>query len=617
MEVFMKNILQKSLLILVLIILCFTISIGQEKVNKSKPTLEKGKITIKVKEGFGPFQEQTGTISFGINSLDQKSVRYEVNKLAERFIHKPIPKNSGLPDLSRIYQINFPDKYNVVIVAKEFSKDPHIEYAEPIAINYPADEPNDPLYNQQWYLPKIQAPDAWDIHKGQDGDSTITMAITDSGIDWDHPDLVYNIWNNLGEDNDGDGHTIEWNGTTWIYDPGDLNNIDNDSNGFIDDLIGWNIEDNNNIVIDTDGHGTKVAGIAGAITNNLIGVASISYNIKVMPVKGYYYNSIIYAAENGADVVNCSWGGFIFSNAEMEVIKYVTGLGCIVVAAAHNYNVADPIYPGSYPKAISVAGVDINDIKVPYSNYGPSIDVSAPCGWVAASIYTTFNGGGYGVAGNGTSFATPIVTGLMGLIKSYRPNWSTDQLVTQLLGTTDNIDLLNPGYEYLLGTGRINAYHALADSDVTVPQELKLYSSLLRSESSFSRLNKSGVDEIIDIGLRVHNFSHGVSANNLSITLSTIDPDIQILDGEYSGSIPGDDIINLVDEFQIQVASNAPTHFATIIFSFSAEVPIVVGSVSEFKIIVNPSGSLVWEGVENGQDYSGEFIKNYLSSNSY
>ena len=181
--------------------------------------------------------------------MDQISAKYEVNKLSEMFIHKPIPKNSGLPDLSRIYQIEFPEKYNVVRVAREFSKDPNIEYAEPIPINYPAGIPNDPYYNQLWFLPKIQAPEAWNIHKGEDGDSTIILAITDTGCDWDHPDLVGNLYNNFGEDLDGDGHTIELQGSTWVFDPGDINGIDDDNNGFVDDFIGWNfvLDDNNPI----------------------------------------------------------------------------------------------------------------------------------------------------------------------------------------------------------------------------------------------------------------------------------------------------------------------------------------------------------------------------------
>ena len=178
----MKNLVQKTSLICTLILFCFIAGLAQEKHDKSKPTLENGKIIIKVKGGIGPFEEQTGTVSIGISSLDQKSKKYEVYKLQKRFIHKPIPNNSGLPDLSRIYMIEFPTKYNVVKVAQEFSQDPYIEYAEPIPINYPLEVPNDALYNQQWYLHKIDADSAWDIHKGDQGNARADFPTQDREI---------------------------------------------------------------------------------------------------------------------------------------------------------------------------------------------------------------------------------------------------------------------------------------------------------------------------------------------------------------------------------------------------------------------------------------------------
>ena len=185
------------------------------------------------------------------------------------------------------------------------------------------EEPNDPLYFQQWYLNKIQAALAWNIHKGEDGDSVIILSITDTGCRYVHPDIAQNVWNNIGEDFDGDGKTFEWNGSAWIFDPGDINNIDEDGNGFVDDLIGWNFDNDDKYPVDGNGHGTLVSGIAGATTNNNLGVASISYNLKIMPVKALNdqsgginssaYNSLIYSAENGADVINCSWGGWPYS----------------------------------------------------------------------------------------------------------------------------------------------------------------------------------------------------------------------------------------------------------------------------------------------------------------
>jgi len=203
----------------VLFIVFLSITAYSQNTELQKPKVETGAITLKVVEGFGQLYKNSGSVSFGISSLDQLAIKYEATSLTKRFRHKSIPENSGLPDISRIYRMEFPKKYNVVRVANEFSKNLNVEYAEPIPVSYLSSEPNDPFYSQQWVLPKIQAPEAWDIHKGEDGDSIIIMAIVDTGLEWGHPDLVDNIWNNLGEDADGDGHTIEWNGTNWVFDP--------------------------------------------------------------------------------------------------------------------------------------------------------------------------------------------------------------------------------------------------------------------------------------------------------------------------------------------------------------------------------------------------------------
>ncbi|MCW9094394.1 MAG: S8 family serine peptidase, partial [Ignavibacteriaceae bacterium] len=496
---------------------------------------------------------------------------------------------------------------------------------EPIPINYLLEVPNDSLYSQQWYLHKIDSELAWDIHKGEDGDSLIILSTVDTGCKYIHPDIAQNIWNNLGEDFDGDGKTFEWNGSAWVFDSGDINNIDDDGNGFIDDLIGWNFVNNNNNPNDGYFHGTVVSGIAGATTNNLIGVASISYNVKIMPVKSHddqglgtntnKYSSIIYAAENGADVINCSWGSESYSQANKEVIVYATGLGSIIVAAAGNDNIPNPHYPACYPHVISVAGVDSQNVKVPYSQYGAGVDVAAPAPQ-PIQPFVVMGPAGYGYANSGTSFSTPIVTGLVGLIKSYHPTWTKDQIVKQLLYSTENIDLINPGYENLLGTGKINAYHALADSNLSITQELKinmmLLTNTLKRDTKYLYPNT-----VMSFSLRVQNYSHLVDANPLTISLTSNNPDVLIIDGEYTGFIAANSVAELLDEFQIQIAPNAITAIDTLTFNASANLPVVAGSVFEIYLIVNPSGALVWEGEENGQDYSGEYIKNYLTTHSY
>ena len=190
-----------------------------------------------------------------------------------------------------------------------------------------ADVPDDSLYTQLQHLPQIFAPQAWDIHKGENGTEEIIIAINDTGVDWDHVDLRGNIWQNMAEDADGDGHTMEYNGTQWVLDPGDLNGVDDDVNGFTDDLLGWNFITNNGDPNPIPGnpmgsHGTHCAGISNGVTNNSIGIASISWNLKVMPIctdqnnsLPYAWDGMIYAAENGADIISNSWELCSYYNA--------------------------------------------------------------------------------------------------------------------------------------------------------------------------------------------------------------------------------------------------------------------------------------------------------------
>jgi len=141
---------------------------------------------------------------------------------------------------------------------------------------------------------------------------------------------------------------------------------------------------------------------------------------------------------------------------------------------------------------------------------------------------------------------------------------------------------------------------------------MSLLSGILKGESEALYAN-----DVMNFSLRVQNFSHFLDANPLTINLTSDNPDVQIIDGEYTGVIAANSVVELIDEFEIQIAPNAVTAIATLSFNASANLPIVAGSVFEISVIVNPSGALVWEGLENGQDYSGEYIKNYLTTHSY
>ena len=265
-----------------------------------------GQIVVKFAPVVGDIkaQKDNSGFSLGIASLDRKLEKYQAHGLTQIFSNKK-------SELALIYQFDFDSQFDALEVARDFARDGHILYAEPRYVYRLCEAPNDSYYviGQQWYLNKVQGPAAWDIAHG---DSTVIIGIVDTGVDWDHPDLADNIWFNSGEDINGDGRftAIDWNA------------VDDDGNGFVDDWHGWDfggeaVPDNNPDEGESV-HGTHVAGIAAAVTDNVVGVAGMSWNCVIMPVKvsrnpypgylEYGYEGIQYAADNGADVINCSWG---------------------------------------------------------------------------------------------------------------------------------------------------------------------------------------------------------------------------------------------------------------------------------------------------------------------
>jgi subtilisin family serine protease len=341
-------------------------------------------------------------------------------------------------------------------VAKDkYKKDPEVVYAEP---NYEVSMellPNDPSFSLLWGLHNtgqtggtadadIDAPEAWDLCTGS---ADVVVAVVDTGVDYTHPDLASNIWINTDE--------IAGNG------------IDDDHNGYIDDVRGWDFYNKDNNPMDDNNHGTHCAGTIGGVGSNGIGVSGVMWNVKIMPLKflsssGSGYTSdavsaILYANANGANVISNSWGGSGYSTTLKNAID---ASPAVVVCAAGNSGVnADtaPMYPAAYSSAniISVAATDSRDLKASFSNYGvTSVDVAAP----GVSIYSTLKGGSYGSM-SGTSMATPHVAGLAGLLKAGNPALSNLEIKNLILS---NCDVLPSLQGKVLTSGRINAYKALS-----------------------------------------------------------------------------------------------------------------------------------------------------------
>jgi thermitase len=309
--------------------------------------------------------------------------------------------------------------------AKAYSSNARVAYAEPDFVAEALGTPDDPGFGQEWGLTKIEAPQAWDVTTGS---PTINIAILDTGVDVDHPDLAGKIISNV---NFGDSATTD----------------------------------------DVYGHGTHVAGIAAAITNNGVGVAGLGYTCTIMNVKvlgdtgagaySWIASGIIWAVDNGAKVINLSLGGSSASTTLEDAINYAWSKGVVVVAAAGNNGDTTPFYPAYYTNCMAVAATDVNDARASWSNYGDWVDVAAP----GVSIYSTLKYDSYGYK-SGTSMASPYVAGLAALVFTTVSDANgdgrlNDEVRSQIQATCDNIGISG------IGSGRINAYRAVQTSAAT------------------------------------------------------------------------------------------------------------------------------------------------------
>jgi len=338
------------------------------------------------------------------------------------------------------YFLQIPDSMSLEEGIHLLKSLPEVRYAGPDYVIYPqATTPNDPRFPQQGLLTVIQAPEAWDISTGI---PDVWIAVLDTGVQLNHEDLQDKIS---------------------FCRPGDIVDfVDNDTDPS-----------------DEEGHGTGVAGIAAATTNNAIGVAGIAWLPKILPLRvmsaggggltSWVVAAINYVTQNcpRVRVINMSFGGYGADPMMEQALNNAYNRGIVSVAGAGNNGVEERFYPAAFDRVVAVCATHLNDQKWDYSNYGTWVDICAPAN---EGMITTALGGGYSGFG-GTSGATPVVSGVVALIASLHPNWSADQIVLKLLQSADNIDSQNPSYAGKLGSGRVNANRALRGSgpDITPP----------------------------------------------------------------------------------------------------------------------------------------------------
>jgi len=347
-----------------------------------------------------------------------------------------------------LYRLRLPEELGVEQASALYSTLPWVEYAEPNYIVRAAIVPDDLFYEarQAWYYDAINAPAGWDVEMGKPG---IIVAVLDTGVDLRHPDLASKIWTNA-RDIVG-------------------NDIDDDKNGCIDDLRGCNFVPipPSSDPSDDHGHGTMVAGILGAKSNNGQGVVGTAWGATILPVKvldstgagtaSDVAQGIVYAAKNGVHIINLSMARPSPSRALEEAVREAHDVfGVIMVGASGNEGVEGVGYPAAYPGVIAVSAFDHSDpnSRAPFSNWGPEVDVAAP----GVDVFSTHLDGGYAI-GEGTSFATAFVSGLVALLLSQDPTRSDDDIRALLRMSSDDLpDGATPNWD---GWGRLNMGEAL------------------------------------------------------------------------------------------------------------------------------------------------------------
>ncbi|MDP3468599.1 MAG: S8 family serine peptidase [Daejeonella sp.] len=510
-------------------------------------------IIVKFRKGSTAAQIRSASSASSLRNLNIKESDLNLNQLfknslkassVEAIQRMAIKDTIGI---DRIYELRFSSKQGIEKVINELLRNPNIDYAEPSYVHYVSYTPNDPLYlGFQSQLKQVKAEESWDLIRNS---SNTIIAIVDTGTDMDHVDLKANIM---------------------------LPGID------LVGLSGLNpkVDYDPDVTSDSTDHGVSVSGIASAVSDNGLGIASIAYNAKLMIVKACAdnnasliykgYEGIKYAADNGAHIINCSFSGPMASSFGQDIVNYAIAKGSLIIACAGNSNSSAPEYPAAYKGVLAVSAVDLNDKKNDFSSYGGHISLSAP-----GLVYSTKNANKYGWVA-GTSFSTPMVSSAAALVRARFPAFDMFQVAEQLKVSSDNIDQLNPGFSGQLGHGRLNVFRALTE---TLPS-IKYQKITLNDKGDGS----IPAGDTLAIFLDIKNFLS--PASGLAINLQTSNPNIQIINPQYIlNNIGTMEIKTLIGPFRVYVRAGTPDN-ETVNFSIHYASGSNYKSTEQFQVRV-------------------------------
>ncbi len=545
-KIFLSSFIKTQFIMILVLYNAYSINANINSINNNNPIFEIDKLYIK----FKPNTEFTNqwlsnkinTIEELKNSLGEHKIRpYVRSELLTAFQRKIIDTiqdeqlksyiHNSLTNLGLCGILEINSDLPLELFETALSNLSFIEFVERVPINYFSTEIQDELSEQQYNISLTKAKEAWELLKPS---RPIIVAIVDTGIDTAHPDLHDNIWKNSGE-----------TGFDSYGNPKESNGIDDDNNGFIDDFYGWDFFYDDNTATNGIAHGTHVAGIVGAI-HNTIGIAGLAKNVKLMSIKIGADNlssyavinggeAIIYAAMLGADIINCSWGGYKSSYAENEAFKLVSKLATIVCAAGNDGQEIN-IYPSYDDNVLSVVALNIDKKRPKYSNYGVSSGIAAP----GHKIISTIPGNAYSNM-SGTSMATPAVAAAAAMVKNNFPEYTSEQIIARLKATAENIEVENPELEKLK-IGMVDIYNALKSDDCKYIKMDNVKINNIKT-NKFSNTNiyvnpeeeitiKSDIKNLLDkaSGVYANIYAENIEFENNSILIGDIEANTTLFD---------------------------------------------------------------------------------------
>ena len=526
-------------------------------------------------------------------------VKFDTSVNPSGFLPAGASIRKQMPLVPGLYQVNVPAGKSFADTITALKANKHVVFAQPDYRLTSNQLPNDTNFASEWGMNNtgqtggkasadIKAPAAWDIATGS---GKTIVAVIDSGVDYNHPDLKPNMWVNAGE--------IAGNG------------IDDDKDGYVDDVHGYNFVGNNGNPMDDNNHGTHVAGTIGAAGNNGIGVTGVNWKVQIMALKfldatgsgstSGAINALNFAVAHGAKISNNSWGGGGgFNLALSDAITNARNAGHIFVAAAGNsaLNIeSSPVYPASFTQdnIISVAATDHNDALASYSNHGStSVDIAAP----GSRIYSTLRNNSYGLM-SGTSMAAPHVTGAVALLWDTHPDWTYKQVINQILGNTDPLASLTGK---VATGGRLNLQKAM--SNLTAPAT----PTLSIGSASVTEGNAGTVSANFTVTLSA------ASANSVTVNYATANGTATTAGSDYSAAsgsltfapgetsktisvlVNGDTLVESSENFYVNLAGAANATIATsqgigTISNDDVAAPLTVG-IANASLIEGNSGTV-------------------------